>query len=594
MIAPKSFYQENIQAFSSNLSEIRKKDLRFSLFRFSLILVSAFFGYQYLKEYEPWWLLAMLAGIVAFTAALFAHLRLRKLKRRTQAIKQVNEDELQYLGGNLSAFDNGAEFKNSQHLFSNDLDLFGPHSLFSHLNRTSTLGGKQLLYSELVEPKLQDVEAKQAAIHELAMKPKWRQKFAAIGKEVEENEQAAKVLKYWLETDGQSKWLGSKWLLYVLALLSSGLLIHWMIQPTIQNFNWFTYAFGLNLLLVFSQFKVIKKEYELLNKVSKTLGMYSELLGMIEELKVESSYLIQQKEKLELESQKVSTALKKLSRLMDGFDQLNNVVALVLTNGLYHYHLHVLNGLYDWKRTFGTKVFSWIEVLSEIDYLNSLANFNFNNQDFVYPKLSTSPVFKASQLGHPLINSTKRVDNDIAFDEFNFVVLTGSNMSGKSTFLRSMGVNLILAKMGAPVCARQMEFYPFRLLSSMKLADSLDRDESYFQAEVIRLRSIKEVLETNERCLLLLDEILRGTNSDDKRKGTRLFMEKVAQYNSIGVVATHDIDIAELASQQKGVFNAKYFESKVVGGELHFDYHLRDGICTTPNATELMRRNGII
>ena len=167
-------------------------------------------------------------------------------------------------------------------------------------------------------------------------------------------------------------------------------------------------------------------------------------------------------------------------------------------------------------------------------------------------------------------------------------------MSGKSTFLRTIGVNMVLMKLGMPVCAEEFSAYPFRLLTSMKLVDSLDKDESYFQAEVIRLKRIKQVLEDTEPCLVLLDEILRGTNSDDKRTGTRLFMERIGSYNAMGVIATHDIDIAELANQNPEVFNAKYFESKVIAGELKFDYKLRDGVCTTPNATDLMRSQGII
>jgi len=152
----------------------------------------------------------------------------------------------------------------------------------------------------------------------------------------------------------------------------------------------------------------------------------------------------------------------------------------------------------------------------------------------------------------------------------------------------------VLMKLGMPVCASEFSAYPFRLLSSMKLVDSLDKDESYFQAEVIRLKRIKDVLETGEPCLVLLDEILRGTNSDDKRNGTRLFMQKIGAYNALGIIATHDIDIAELAAKNEQVFNAKYFESKVKDGELTFDYILRSGVCKTPNATDLMRAQGII
>ena len=565
-----------------------------SAMRLTLILMAAGAGYLYLDTENSMFLYVSGLLVVAFVTVLFRHLKLRSHIRNLTNIIQINKNEEGYLKGDLSHFDGGQHWVNGDHLYSNDLDLFGNHSLFQHVNRTVTLSGKNKLAESFLSDEVAAIEEKQEAVGELSQKVHWRQEFAVGGMGIEENPFLKKAMDKWLKEDSAKSFFTSPYLLYPLAALTLGLLVYWLLYPSLQSFSRLSYAFMLNLFVVFSQFKSIKKEYEQLNKISKTLSLYSRLLKHIEHESFESKQLKELKGRLKTKGLPASVSLKKLSKLLDGFDQVNNVVALLLTNGLYHYHLHVLRGLYHWKKNQGEGIYEWLEVVAEFDQLCSKANFAYNHPEYIYPKIKSEKGFEAEGMGHPLIAAGLRVDNNIAFDDFKYVILTGSNMSGKSTFLRTIGVNMVLMNMGMPVCAKRFAAYPYRLLTSMKLVDSLDKDESYFQAEVIRLKRIKDILETQEPCLVLLDEILRGTNSDDKRNGTRLFMERIAAYNAMGVIATHDIDIAELANHNAEVFNAKYFESKVVAGELTFDYKLRDGVCTTPNATDLMRAQGII
>lgn len=588
------FYRQRELQFEETLKSQKRRDRTFSIVRLLFILGAAFAGYLYLNDKWNGFLYIALGLVILFVAALFRHLNLRKEIRRTRGFIAINQSEQAYHSGDLSPFDGGRNWVDPEHLFANDLDLFGKHSLFQHVNRTVTLTGKKRLAEEMLSDAVTDIPAEQQAIKELAEDVDWRQKFAVEGREFEEDPNLKRILEIWQENETAKGFLTTPFLLYPLATLAFGLLLNWFINPSLQSFQWLSYAFGFNLLLVFSQFKFIKKEYTHLGQVSKSLSLYSELLHHIEERKFQSPRLVALKEKLQSSSVKSSVALRKLSLLLDGFDQLNNVVALLFTNGFYHYHLHVLRGLYNWKKTHGPAIYNWLEVVSEFDQICSKANYAYNHPEFNFPSVAEQPTFEAKELGHPMLNATKRVDNDLSFDDFKYVVLTGSNMSGKSTFLRSIGVNLVLMKMGMPTCAQELKAYPFRLLSSMKLVDSLDKDESYFQAEVLRLKRIQVVLQSGEPCFVLLDEILRGTNSDDKRTGTRLFMQKIGEYNALGVIATHDIDIADLAQKQALIFDARYFESKVKDGELLFDYKLRKGICTTPNATDLMRAQGII
>lgn len=588
------FYKKKEAHYKVTLKQQKKVDRWFSALRFALILLAGAAGYGYLALSNTIFLYGALLLLVGFVTALFRHLKLRKHIIDLKNYIRLNSNEADYLEGNLNPFDGAKELINGEHLFANDLDLFGHHSLFQHVNRTVTLSGKMKLADEFLSDSQLEIEAKQAGIKELAKEVDWRQGFAVAGMDVEENPALKSALDRWLKTESSKSAFTSPYLLYPLAGITLGLLVYWLVETSLQSFTWLSYAFMANLAIVFSQFKNIKKEYEQLSKISQSLTLYSRLLKHIEERDFKSSTLLKLKKRLETKELESSIALKKLSKLLDGFDQLNNVVALLFTNGLYHYHLHVLRGLYHWKKNHGTAIYEWLDVVAEFDQLNSKANFAFNHENYVYPSVKAEKGLKAIEMGHPLLNSQKRVNNDLDFDGFKYVILTGSNMSGKSTFLRTIGVNIVLMKLGMPVCAKEFSAFPFRLLTSMKLVDSLDKDESYFQAEVIRLKRIKDVLETAEPCLVLLDEILRGTNSDDKRNGTRLFMEKIGRYNALGVIATHDIDIAELAAQNATVFNAKYFESKVKSGELTFDYILRSGVCKTPNATDLMRAQGII
>lgn len=590
-----TIYSDKISSFEKELSKLKSKDLQFSIIRFLLIIAAVSSFYFYLDSNSSVFLISAVLLIVIFSRALIYHLKLRKILKRTKLYIQLNNEEKEYLEGSPYPDNKGNEFKDPEHIFANDLDLFGSNSLFQHLNRTISFKGKNVLAERLkLNSTNSDISKNQEAVKELHEKLDWRQKFRVIGQEEEEEPQVEAQLKFWLINSNQKPWLSSLYILLPLGLLCIGLLVNWIIFPTLYNFNWLSYSFILNLLLVFSQYKTIKNEYAQLSGISKSLTAYSELLEIIEEENFNSELLQNLKIKVGNNGQKASSALKELAKILNGFDQLNNVVALFVTNGLYHFHLHSLRRLFVWKAKNGNGIFDWLEAIAEFDFQSSLANYSYNHPNYIFPKPSEKQEFSASNVGHPLLKSEKRIDNSVDFNGFQYVLLTGSNMSGKSTFLRTLGLNLVLMKMGAPVCATEFKAFPFILLTSMKLVDSIEKEESYFQAEVLRLKRIHETLKGDNPCFVLLDEILRGTNSDDKRNGTRLFMEKIKAYQAKGVIATHDIDIADLAGESPESFKAYYFESTVENDELKFDYLLREGVCRTPNATRLMQAQGII
>ncbi len=589
------FYTKRIAELSENLKTEKAKDLRFSTFRFISLLAALALFYFAISTGQSYFSLLGIVAVAVFLFLLRKHQDLRAQISRTKAVLEVNQKEQVALGGDFTHFADGAEFLKANHFYAHDLDVLGSHSLFQFLNRTATLGGKFLLAQWLLGKLLpEQVLEQQQSVKMLAAETTFRQAFAAEGTLIEEEPDLLKRFEHWLSSSSKTNFLANPILLYVFAALCIFLLGVWIYEPTLQHFKWLGYSFGFNLFLTFLQYKHVQQAYIKLGKMAKTLGMYANFISLIENLPDNQPELAQLKQSLKGEGKQASQSLKKLKSILDRFDQVNNVVALMLTNGLYHNHVHALHALEKWKKNHVSHLPQWLALVNQVDALNSLANYTFNNPKNIFPTQQAEPTMQLVNAAHPLIAKSIRVGNSASFSSVPYFILTGSNMSGKSTFLKTLGLNLILAKAGAPVAADEMKFYPFTILSSMKLVDSISKAESYFQAEVLKLKSIKEVLDSGTACFVLLDEILRGTNSDDKRKGTRLFMEKLKGYNAMGILATHDVDVAELANDYPTEYDTLYFESKVEGNELTFDYILRKGICTTPNATKLMQGYGII
>ncbi|RZJ52407.1 MAG: DNA mismatch repair protein, partial [Flavobacterium sp.] len=230
--------------------------------------------------------------------------------------------------------------------------------------------------------------------------------------------------------------------------------------------------------------------------------------------------------------------------------------------------------------------------IGEIEALGSLGNLYYNNPDFTFPEMNSENKISFTNLAHPLLKRDVRVGNDVDFSP-PFMVLTGSNMSGKSTFLRSLGINMVLAGIGAPVCASSATVHPMPVLVSMRLSDSLSDSESYFFAEIKRLKQIMDALE-GQKAFVLLDEILRGTNSDDKRTGTIEVVKKMVARNAIGAIATHDIEVCNTTYDYPQDLVNQCFEVQIINNELYFDYTLREGVCKNKSATFLMEKMGVI
>ncbi len=565
-----------------------------------------------------WVALAVVIGLLgfAFLAMVFVHAHIKEQQTLFELLVKINQDEQAYFKGDLSAFDGGEAFINPEHPYSYDLDMFGQLSIFQHLNRTETAFGKTELARNLentVEGRNPDdigkggnIVLRQKAIKELATKMSWRQQFQASGQMFADKNERIDKFKNWIEKPSplQNNTF-FRVISYVLPVLTVIVLILLFSTEWALALPLFKALGILNIIIVASQQKHIKHEHELLSNMSLSFQKYAVLLKAIENETFTSEKLNQLKQSIVVEGASASQAMKRLSVILNQFDNILNPIAAILGNGLFQYHIHALFSLGKWKQTFGHTVFQWFQVLGEFESLSSIANFSYNHPDFIFPtpintthntqnsKL-TEGGLKMKNVGHPLIASDKRIGNDMDFNDPSFVVLTGSNMSGKSTFLRTLGVNLVLAKMGAPVCADEFSFYPFNVFVSMRVSDSLQNSESFFFAELKRLKRIISELEQNQKTFVILDEILRGTNSNDKRAGTIGLIKNLMAHKAVGIIATHDLVIGDMELEYPNYLKNLCFEVEIIDNDLRFDYKLQEGVAQKMSAAFLMEKMGII
>ncbi len=333
--------------------------------------------------------------------------------------------------------------------------------------------------------------------------------------------------------------------------------------------------------------------YSETDQIRDTFKQYHQLLNEIENQNFKAKNLIENQELINSENQKASVIFKKFARILDAFDQRNNIVIAVFGNGLFLIELNNAFRVEKWIKKYKHTVEKWFKAVAYFDAQNSLANFAFNHNNFVFPELTSKEnAIRSKGLGHPLLDAKKRIDNDFIIDNEQFFIVTGANMAGKSTFLRTVSLSIVMANCGLPVCATKFKYQPIKLITSMRTSDSLTEDESYFYSELKRLKFIVDEIKS-EKYFIILDEILKGTNSKDKAIGSKQFVEKLTKSKSTGIIATHDVSLCELENEFSTIKNF-YFDAEIIKDELHFDYKLKNGICKNMNASFLLKKMEIV
>ena len=589
-----TFYTQKLEKYSVELVSVSQKIKRFAWYRFFSFLF--IFAPLFVFGVESWMtLIFSLAAIVLFFFLVKKNIRLEKIKKKTSILKKIVEDELLALNHQFSHFRNGAEFLNTDHFFSYDLDLFGEGSLFQFVNRTSTISGQKKLAGWFIKPSLQknEIEKKQEAIRELSQLPEWRINFLSYGKMFEETEESYNEIIAWSELDltlKNAKIL--KWLLWVVPLLTSISAVPAILGIT-NLFIWFMVLVQWIFLYFF--WKKVTEYFRFFGRKSDLLSKYMQLLRLIEESEFKSELLCGLKNKV---TRPISSSaiFQQLKTLVEQFEYRQNFLVGFFLNSVLLWDIRCVYKLWNWHIRNHKKLTDWLEVISETDALISLANFANNHPNFIFPEIKEGEfTFHSEKLGHPLLRENKRICNDFEINGWSKVmIITGANMAGKSTFLRTVGVNLILARTGAPVCAENMVFTPIEIYTNMRTTDSLLKDESYFYAELKRIKGVLDWLQKGEHIFVILDEMLKGTNSVDKLNGSRELLRKLVQYKSVSLIATHDLKLSEMETEFPQLVFNKCFEIRIENDELVFDYKLSDGVTKTMNATFLMKKMGII
>jgi hypothetical protein len=589
-MSPAENYSSLIDQYSIELTKLKKQYNTLGTIRLVLALSAIYFTYKLFSTFDFLFLIPGVFALLGFVYVVIKHRAVLWEKRITANLLHLNQQEKDYLMTRSLPFSNGEKYIDSSHFYTYDLDIFGQDSLFHHLNRTTTAIGEKTLAQGL-KYFLSNAEilGNQEAIYELKEKLSWRQYLAALGKTVSDSEEDYKKLMGWA-TQTQSQISGVVNVLsYVFPILFLGVFGAALVG--VLALKWVILAFVLNLFVFGTQVKKIKAEVVDVKNVVEIIKHYGLILERIENENFSSQKLKGLSEKLRAKN--ASKTIKNLSKVFLNIQGVNFDLGALLTNGTLLYHIHALRSLIQWKANNAEELKAWLDVMGEVEFLNSLANLGYNNKDFVFPELNADFVASFENLGHPLISAEVRVTNSISLNRSNFVILTGSNMSGKSTFLRTLGINMVLAGVGAPICASHASVHTLPILVSMRQSDSLSSGESYFFAEVKRLKSIIEKLKT-ETCFVLLDEILRGTNSDDKQSGTIGVIQKIISLSAVGSIATHDLEVCQMAERYPDKLENKNFEVEIINDELVFDYKLRSGICQNKSATFLMKKMEII
>ena len=541
----------------------------------------------------------LLLGIGAILVFIFLTLWDSQIIYRQHLIEEllrINTLESDYLAGNFSALDQGERFNDPAHPYAHDLDLFGEDSLFQHLNRTVTFSGTQKLVSWLLslskDPEV--IHSRQQAAEELCAEPEWCQHFRAAGALHPTQALDAVILKSGpTESPFFSKHSTVRLILWIANTI---VIVSWAVT------SFTPLPFSISLVLSLLQLsalalyiKKINAYHQRLNLFLKTISNYLPLVRLIHDQSFRSPYLQKIRHSLFTPESNSLQALSQLHRIQNSLDQRGNIVIAFILNGLYLKDFHTLLRLDHWRKKYGPDIETWTDVLSEADALISMANYRFNHPAYCLPVICQDRLLDTEEIGHPLLKSERNVTNDFSIRSLHQIaIVTGANMAGKSTFLRTIGVNLILAQSGNVVCSRYFAFQPMTLFTSMRTTDSLSKDTSYFHAELLRLQQLVNIAQQEDKVFIILDEMLKGTNSVDKLNGSLAFLKRILSYPISGLVATHDLALGELADDFPEHFFNVCFEIVHSGSQITYDYKLHPGISSNMNASILLKQMGLI
>ncbi|MEO6136793.1 MAG: hypothetical protein ABIP35_16685 [Ginsengibacter sp.] len=592
---PLEFYNDNLVILRETLKKLKQRKSSFAWLRLgsiAAIIVALYvlssLGFIYIA-------IACVVLVFTFIRLVYADIDNQVKIDHTNKLININEDEIKALNGDYFHFPDGANHIPKDHAYANDLDIFGRASLFQYLNRTTSEQGSTSLADYLKFPASEDMIAqRQQAIVELSKDAKWIQDLQGLGRKTKITFSSQNRLKQWMqEPPVFSKFAPWKWLRYLLpAIILSGIFLF--------AYDYVSASFFLILLLVYMVIayqinKYVAPIHEKLSRIADELSILSASVRHIENRSFEHPLLKKMQLSFIEKDTKASQNIDRIKKLLDKLDYRYNLVFVMSVNIVLLWSLQQVLDLEKWKADQKETLDKWFETLADFEALNSLAVLHFNHPGWIFPTIVSNYFqVEGKEIGHPLIPEGKRVDNYIDIpDNSKLMLVTGSNMAGKSTYLRSIGVNVVLAMAGGPACAKEFKVSHVQIISSMRITDNLEESTSTFYAELKKLKTIIEKVNAGERVFILLDEILRGTNSLDRHTGSKALIKQLIRQKAAAIIATHDLELANLKDEFSDNILNYHFDVQVENEELFFDYQLKPGICTSLNASILMKKIGI-
>ena len=598
---PAEEYRRRLQARELDIHRFDRLHIRYGNVRLLLAVVIAGMAWCALRSHliSPWWLAAPVAAFAVVAVYHARVLRARKCALRAVEVYQrgLARIEDRWMGGGQQ----GERFRgqghgDSGHIYAADLDLFGAGSLFELLSTARTRMGEDTLAQWLLTPsQVEDILERQAAVAELRGNLDLREDLAVLGKEAGAGVHSEALL-HWAEAPAEIRQPWLRWLAPVLALLAIATAVMWSVWGIYLPFLIVVavegnIAYGLRKRLA-GVFSATEGAFE-------NLELLSTLLARLEREEFRSARLQAIQEALTSHHQKGSQAIARLRTIVDFIDSRDNLFVKILDVPLM-YSVQVALKSEGWRTQHGKAVRGWLDATGEMEALLSLAAYHYEHPgdpfpEFLMPASSDgAPILHGEALGHPLIPAVKCVRNDVRLDaETRMILVSGSNMSGKSTYLRTVGINTVMAMAGAPVRARRLRLTPLQVGASIQVNDSLQEGSSRFYAEITRLRRIYDLAANRPPLLFLLDELLQGTNSNDRRIGAEGVLRGLVERGAIGILTTHDLALTEMGGLQQGVLRNMHFQDDLEDGGMRFDFLLREGIITKSNGLALMRSIGL-
>ncbi len=591
-------YQERATAFQGQAKQLQERFDRLGWVRLiSFILLLALIILAWRET--PWWtgLIGTLVGIFAFSRLVRWHGRIQQEAHHQGNLADVNKVEEKACRHQTDQLVDGVAFRNTQHPYTLDLDIFGPYSLFQYINRANTSIGQACLADWLAQPATTEaIQERQAAAQELAGKLDWQHHFRAFGAQLEEEEGQINRLRHWL--DQPPIVMGNTSRRLALWLAPALFIVAWIVW--LYFAPWFMailFLIPAGLWLRGAQEEVGRLHAQT-GRASKTLEKYAQLIAHTEQEDFQSPYLQRLKLAFIHDDHTASNAIRSLAYRVSQLDVRYNAFVLLLEFSVV-WDLQQAYRMDRWQAAHRDQLPHWFTALAELEALISLGNLTHNQPDWHMPTITEEKALKAVALGHPLIPKDTRVTNEVAMPtEGHMHLITGSNMAGKSTWLRTLGINITLALAGGPVCARELSLPQLQVYTSMRTQDALHESTSSFYAELKRLKFIIEAVEDPTKTagrpvFFLLDEILKGTNSRDRHTGAKALIRQLIRSRGAGLIATHDLELGVLEAEADGRIENWAIEVDIQDGQLHFDYKLKHGVSQSFNATLLMQQMGI-